>query len=100
AAESVRRDADHGVRLPVDVKRAADKIAAAAVAFPKPVACHYYSHVRIRFAFVGVIKPAAKRLHAHHWEIIFGSQESEAAPHLVITPDAGDRELERGNIGK
>src|SRR5205809_7219201 len=84
AAESVRRDADDGVRLSVDVKRAADKIVAAAVALPKTVACHDHSRVRIRFTFLGVIKPAAKRLHAHHWEIILRSQKLEAAQHFVI----------------
>ena len=100
AAESIRRDADDGVGLPVDVKSAADEIAAAAVAFPKAVACHHHSHIRIWFTFLGVVKPAAKRVYAHHWEIILRSQKSEAAAHVVIAPNARDGELERGNIGK
>src|SRR5262249_48199811 len=100
AAKSVRRDADDRVRLPVDVKRAAYKIIVAAVAFPKTVACDDNSHVRIRFAFLGGIKPAAKRLHTHHREIILRSQKGEAAPHVVIAPDTSDGELEWGNINK
>src|SRR5262249_999931 len=53
-----------------------------------------------RFTFLGIVKPAAKRLHPHHWEIILRRQEGEAAPHLVVASDAGDGEFQRGNIGE
>src|SRR5262245_65649425 len=99
-AEPVRRDTDHGVGLAVDLHRATDKVVAATVAFPEPVARHDYRHVRSRLTFFSVIKPAAKRLHAHHREIILRSQEREAAPHLVIATNAGDSELERRPIDK
>ena len=79
---------------------AAHEIGAAAVAFPKSVARNDYSNVRVRFAFLGVVKSAAKRLCAHHREIIFGREEREAAPHLVVASNPGDGELDRGKVDK
>ena len=66
ATESFRGDANYGVRLAVDLKGAADKIIAAALAFPKSVARDYDRDVGVRFAFFGAIKPAAIGLDAHH----------------------------------
>ena len=100
AAESVRRDTDDSIGLSVNLKCATDKIIAATVALPKAVACHHDSDVRVWFTFLSSIEPAPKRLHAHHREIILRSQKSEASPHLVIAPDAGDGELEHRDIGK
>src|SRR5262245_38006342 len=73
---------------------------AATVAFATALASHDYIHVPIRLTFLSARRPAAKRLHAHHREILFRSQEHEATPHLVIAPDAGDGELECGHIDK
>ena len=100
ATESLRCDSDHAIRLAVDLKRAADKIVASALALPKSVARDNRRDVGVRPAFFGVIEPSAKRLHPHQRKIILRSQERETAPHLVIAPDACDRELERGQIGK
>src|SRR3954451_17166111 len=70
------------------------------VSFPKAVAWYDYSHVRARLAFLSIVKPAAKRLHSHHREIIFRRQECKAATHLVIAPDAGNSEFKGGYISK
>src|SRR5262249_10783647 len=69
-------------------------------AFPKAITGDDYSHVRIRFTFFSVIKPAAKRLDAQHRKIILGSQEREAAPHVVVATDPGDGELKGGHVVK
>src|SRR5262249_28946454 len=98
--ETVLRNPNDRVWLTVDVECATDKIVVAAHSFPKSVTGDDDGNVRVRFALFGVIKAAAKRLRSHQREEIFGGQEGEAAPHLMIAPDPGDRELERGHIGK
>ena len=80
------------------MERAADKIAATALAFPKSVARHYDRNIRVRFAFFGVIEPSAKWLDTHQREVVFRREERKTAPHLVIASDTGHRELERGKI--
>src|SRR5207302_10438414 len=57
ATESLRRDPNHGIRLAVNLKRAADKIVASALAFPKPIARNNHRDVRVRSAFFSVIEP-------------------------------------------
>src|SRR5207253_7202979 len=100
AAKSISGDADHGVRLAVDLKRAADKIVPPAHSFPKTVAGDYHCDVRVRFTFFRGIKPAAIRFRSHHRKIVFRGEEGEAAPHLVVASDAGDGKLERGKISE
>ena len=100
AAESIGRDPDDGVWLAIHLQRAADKIGAAAHSFPKSVARDDDRNVRVRFALLGVIKPASKRFRSRHVKKVFRGQEGKAAPHFVIAPDACDRELERGKIDK
>ena len=79
---------------------AADEIRAPAHPFPESVAGDDDRQVRVRFALLGVIKAAAERLDAHHREEIFGSEEGEAAPHLVLGADARDCEPVRGHVGE
>src|SRR6516162_3733579 len=99
-AKSVGRDPDHGVGLSVNLKRAADEIVAATLAFPKSVAGDHDCDIRVRFTFFGGVKATPERLDTHHREIVFRSQEGEATPHLVIPSNAGHGKLERGNIDK
>src|SRR5205809_181098 len=100
AAKSIRGDADHSVRLTVDVKIAADKILAPAHPFPESIARHYNGNVCIRPRFFSTVKAAAKRFHTHHREEIFRSQKREAAPHIMILSDPRNGEFERGKIDK
>src|SRR5439155_25627834 len=92
AAESVRRDADYSVRLPVNLKIATDEIAATAHSFPECVARHNNRQVRVRPAFLCSVKPADHRTHAHEREEILRRQEGEAPPHVVIATDSCDGE--------
>src|SRR5436190_17073225 len=98
--KSIWSDADHGVRLPIDLEIAADKIVATAHPFPKRITGHNHGHVRVRSAFLGVVKPAAQWLHAHEREEIFRRQKGETPPHLVIATDSSDGELKRRKIDK
>src|SRR5262245_541447 len=71
AAESIRRDTDHRVGLPVDLKLAPDKILSATHPFPERVARYNHWHVRVRSAFLCSVKTADDRAHAHQREKIF-----------------------------
>src|SRR5205823_8651872 len=44
--------------------------------------------------------PTRRSSDLHQRKIVFRRQEGEAAPHLVIAPDAGDGKLERGEFSK
>src|SRR5262252_850067 len=100
AAESVWRDADHRVGLPVDLKLAPDKILSSTHPFPERVARYNHWYVRVRPAFLCIIKTAADRAHAHEREKIFRRQERETPPHILILTDPRDREFQRSNISK
>src|SRR5438874_2543708 len=99
-AKSIRRDTDHGVRLSINLEIAPHEVITAAHPFPKCVTGDHHRHVSVRPAFLGGIKAATHRLHAHEREEIFRSQKGEASPHLVIATDPSDGELKRRKIRK
>ena len=100
AAESIRRDADYSVRLPVNLKFATDEIAATTHPFPETVARYNHGYVGVWPAFLCIVKPTDHRAHAHEREKILRGQEGETPPHILILTDPRDRELLRSNIGK
>jgi hypothetical protein len=81
-----------------DMKSAADEIVARAHPLPETVTRDHDRNVRVWFAFLCVVKSAAKRLRSHEREIIFRSQKGEAAPHFVISADARNGKLNRGHV--
>src|SRR5437764_1370843 len=90
------RQAMSNTGLAIDLKSASDEIVTATHPFPKSVTRNHHRDVRFRLAFFSVVKPAPIRLGAHHREIIFRSQKSKTAAHIMIAPDAGNCEFERG----
>src|SRR5262252_2392004 len=87
------RDADHRVGLPVDLKLAPNKIPSSTHPFPERVARYNHWHVRVRSAFLCIIKTADDRAHTHEREKIFRRQERETPPHILILTDPCDREF-------
>src|SRR5438445_10318403 len=71
AAESLRRNADHVIRLAVDLKRAPDEIVASAHPFPKSIARDHHRDIGVRPRFLGAVKSSQKRFTYNQREQLF-----------------------------
>ena len=100
AGKSLWSDTDYRVRAPIDLHIATNEIVAITHSFPEPVTRHNHLQIRVRPAFLSVVKPAHERPNTHKREEIFRSQEGEAPPDIVVAADTDDGEFICGEIGK
>ena len=91
AGERRRRDADDRIGLPVDQQRAAEHAGiAGVVALPEAVGNDRRPR-RARSVVVGQQRPAERRLHAEHLEVVAAHDFAERHPRAIAGLERADR---------